>query len=655
MIIFVGLVYYFMIAKIIPFTRLPYFSISQEQKREISFFDYKVPKELEEKIRFGQIVKIDFRNKKINGLVIGLKKTSKEKKLKPIEKIFFEESLINKDRLKLLKWLSSFYFASLPTILKTSIPSLIKKAVKYRDRDICLSIVEGKKLKISKSFIPLLQKLVNLFIKTKRKKFLLLWDEPIKKIAFYYAAIKKTLEKNQKVLILVPEIEQIQFLLKYLGKLSDKILILHSGLKKSEIWLNWQKILNGEVEMVIGTRVAIFAPIQNLGLIILEDEESDLYRSKQFPYYDTRTIAWKLTKLSKTKLVFASSAPRVETYYFSFLQNKFYPLDLRQFKKQKNILVDMSEEMRKGNFSPLSDDLKEVILNIIKKGKRVLLYLKRRGYTTFNFCSDCGYLFSCPGCDLPLTAHKKNKIYYLYCHHCGYEEELPLKCPTCLGVEIKMKGLGIQKIEEILSSLGQVKRIDLTTKDKSLDQEIIVTTLPFWRNFNQEEQRNIDLVGLINADVLLSQPDYLAFEKTFQEIVSMINWINYFKIPLMIQTWSKDNYAIQDACSDDFKDFYQRELEIRKEFSYPPYIRLFKLTLQEKNWQKLKNISQKFEREIGLVKNKNIKIFPYFIPPHRKKIFERSYLIKIKNLHPLAPLPNETKDILPQNSFLDPE
>ena len=653
-----------MIAKIIPFTRLPHFIISRGQKREISFFDYKVPKELEGKIKFGQIVEIYFRDKKIQGLIVGLKKTSSEKKLKEIKKIIFEESLITGEQFKLIKWLASYYFASLPTILKTSLPKVIKLKKSsisvFRNRDIYQpKIFESQPLKVSQKFIPTLKKIVNIFEKTKRKKFLLYWDEPIKKMAFYYAVIKKTLEKNQKILILVPEIDQINFILKYLYNLTDEIAILHSKLKKSELWFNWQKILDGEMKIIIGTRMAVFAPIKNLGLIILEDEENNLYHSEQFPYYDARTIAWKMTKLSRARLIFSSQAPRVETYWYTFGQKKFLPFDLRKEEKTRFKLIDMVEEMRKGNFSPLSDDLKEAIINAIKKGKKIILYLKRKGFATFNFCQDCGYLFSCPRCDLPLTAHKKNKIYYLYCHHCGYEEELPLKCPACQGVEIKMKGLGIQKIGEILTERDEIFKkkvvlIDESTKKEIEKGDIIVTTIPFWRNYNEKLTNNFELIGLINADVMLNQPDFRSFEKTFQELVAISNWSKFLKINLIIQTWSKDNYAIQSALNNDFKNFYWPEIETRKEFSYPPFRKFFKLTIQEKNWKKINKIAQEFEKKINLIRNKNIKIFPYHLPPRRKIVFEKSYLIKIKDTHPLSPLPDEIKKIFPENSFLEP-
>ncbi|MGB9598778.1 MAG: hypothetical protein ACPLZH_02965, partial [Minisyncoccales bacterium] len=575
--------------------------------------------ELEEKIKFGQIIEIYFRNKKVKGLVVGLKKSSQEKKPKEIRKIISEDPLIDKNQFKLIKWLSSFYFASPSTILKTSLPKATKSkknsVAVFHDRDIYRPEINGKSLKISKEFLPKLKKIINIFSHPRRKKFLLLWQDPFEKIALYYFLIKKTLGKGQMVLILVPEIDGAYFLARYFSKITNKILILHSQLKKSEIWNGWQKILNNEINIIIGTRMAIFSPLKNLGLIIVEDEENDLHRSEQLPYYDVRTIAWKISKITKTKLIFSSLAPTVETYYFTFRQGKFSPFNLREEIKRRVDLVDMTEELRKGNFSPLSDQLEEKILETIRKEKKVLLYLKRKGFATFNFCQDCGKVFSCPRCDLPLRAHKKEKVYWLICHHCGYSEELPLKCPNCGGVEIKMKGVAVQKIKEYLSQ-------NEIFKSKIEEEKIIVTTLPFWRDFSERWSKNLELIGIINADVILNQPNFRSFEKTFQELVAILNWSNFFKIPLIIQTWSKDNYAISDAINNDFKDFYQQELEIRREFSYPPIQRFFKLTIQEKNKERLERICQEFEKNIFQIQLKNFKIVPYPIPPRRKRVFE---------------------------------
>jgi len=629
-----------MIAKVVPFVRLPYFS-PDKKKREISFFDYKIPKDLEKKIDFGQLVKIPFKNKIVFGLIIGLKKTSKKKKLKEIKEIVFEKKLITKEQFKLIKWLSSFYLSSLPTLLKTSLPKLIKKPNETS------FIFEKEKLKIPKSFINDLKRIVDLFTKSKRKKFLLLWNDFIRKTAVYYMLIKKTLEKNKKVLILVPEIDQIQFFLKYLSNLTEKIAILHSKLKSSEIWSIWKKFLENEIDIVIGTRMSIFLPFKNFELIIIEDEENDLYKSKLFPYYDARTIAWKISKISKTKVIFSSSAPRVETFYYTFYQKKFFPIDIRRDLYGKIFLIDMKEEIRKGNFSPLSELFEELISKVIENNKTVILYLKRKGFSTFNFCFDCGKVFFCPRCNIPLRTHKENNLYWLTCYHCGYLEELPLKCPNCGGTEIKMKGIAIQKVKEYLEQ-------NEIFKNKIKEGKIIITTSKIWESNDKNFIENIGLVGVVNADVILNQPDFLSFEKTFQELKKISNWSKIFKIPLVIQTWSKENYAIYNAIIDDLSEFYRQEISLRQEFLYPPFRKFFKLTIQEKNWKKLDKVAQEFEKKINLIRNKNIKIFPYYLPPRRKIVLEKSYLIKIKDTHPLSPLPNEVKKILPQNSFLEP-
>jgi primosomal protein N' (replication factor Y) (superfamily II helicase) len=649
-----------MIAKVIPLIRLPIFLSNGKEKKDFSFFDYLVSKELESEIKFGQIVIVPFRKQKIRGLVVGFKKISKEKNLKEIKKIFFQQSLINEEQLAVIKWLSSFYSASCSTIAKTILPKIITK------KNINLSffektIDEKVDLKISKDFVNQARKIINLVNYSKRKKFLLLWQSINQKIALYYFLVKKLLVLKQRILIVVPTLEEAIFIFKHLKKITSNIIIFHSEFSQQEIWQKWQAVINDTADIVITTRLGIFAPIKNLGLIILDNEENNLYKSEQFPYYDARKIVWKISKIDKPRIIFTSQAPRAETYYFTFEQNKFLPLNLRKEEIKKNlVLVDMDREMKKGNFSMISDSLEDSLLEAVKSGKKVLLYLKRKGYATFIFCEDCGRIFNCPHCNLPLKTHKKNNILWLYCHHCSYHEEIPLKCPSCGGTEIKIKGTGIQKISELLGQKYEILKnkisiVDEKTKDGSFpNNQIIITTLPFWRNFDQSNFNNLAFVGLINADIMLSRPDYRSFEETFQELMAIKNWTSFFHHKLIVQTWSKENYAVSDAVTNAFDDFYWRELKTRKEFSYPPFKRVMRLTIQDRNWQRLNTIAENFERDFSKLESKNIKLSPYFAPPRRKMMFEKNYLIKIKNLHPVAPLPDEIKKILPQNSYLDP-
>lgn len=661
-----------MIAKIVPFARLPHLGLFSEKKGGLSFFDYLIPKELENKIKYGQLVEISFRQKNIQGLVIGFKKTSKNKNLKEVKKIFLEEALINKEQFVLFKWLSSFYFASLSTVLKTSLPQPIKrKKIILINNHKNISEEEKTYLKVSKTSLLEIKKNINFVEYSQRKKFLLLWQSYSEKIALFYFLIKKAIERKERVLILVPSINEAKPLLKYLNKISFKIVLLYSGLKKSEVWQNWQTIINDQADIVLGTRIAIFAPIKKLSLIIVENEENELYKSEQFPYYDARDISWKVSKMNllapprkKIKLIFSSTVPRVKTYHYAFFQNKFLPLEFKKKENNKNVcLVNMNQEIRQGNFSPLSEKLEEEILKNIRNSKKTILYLKRKGYASFIFCQDCGRVFKCPRCDLSLKAHKKNKSFWLTCHHCGYNEEIPLKCPSCSGVEIKIKGIALEKISEVLEQhhqhlKGSIAIIDQETKKDEeifLKNKIIITTKPFWQNFNSEKNpwlNNLGSVAIISADILLSQPDYRSSEKTFQELSGIINWAKTFKIDLLIQSWSTNNYAITEAINNNLVNFYNQELETRKDFNYPPFVRFFRLTIKERSWNRLKQISYEFEEKIKQAKG--LQISSYSAPPRRKKMFEKNYLIKIKNLHPVAPLPNEIKKILPSNYFLDP-
>lgn len=649
-----------MIAKVIPIIRLPYFLSNGKEKKDFSFFDYSIPSQLQDKIKFGQIVEIPFRQKKIRGLVVGLKKSSKEKNLKEIKKIIWQEGLINQNQLAIIKWLSLFYLASFSTIVKTILPKIItrkKENISFFEH----TIDKSTSLKISKDFVNKARKIINLVNYSKRKKFLLLWQSVSQKIALYYFLIKKLLLLKQRVLIIVPTLEEAVFIFKHLKKISSRIILLHSEFGPQEIWQKWQMMINDQVDIVITTRLGIFAPIKNLGLIILENEENDLYKSEQFPYYDVRKIIWKISKIDKPRIIFSSQAPRVETYYQTFTQNKFLPLDLRNKTTNNNAaIIDMDLEIKKGNFSVISDYLEDEILSAVKNNKKVLLYLKKKGYANFIFCEDCGRIFNCPHCSFPLKTYKKNAAFWLYCHHCGYNEEIPLKCPSCGGTEIKIKGTGIQKISEILIQKheflkNKISILDEKSKDKKdFNSLITVTTLPFWRDFDQNASDKFSFIGIINADVLLNRPDFHSFENTFQELSAIKNWASNFKLKLLIQTWSKENYAINDALTNLNDNFYWRELKARKEFLYPPFRRILRLTIQDRNWQKLKNVCENFENQFSKLENSNFKISPYFLPPRRKIIFEKNYLIKTRNLHPVAPLPDEIKKILPQNSYLDP-
>jgi|GEM_PF-6826679 len=650
-----------MIAKVVPFTRLPYFGVNLDKKKENAFFDYLVPDQLQDKIKFGQLVQVPFRNQNIQGLVVGFKKTSRGRKLREIIKIFTEECLINKEQLVLFKWLSSFYLASLSTIFKTTIPKPTKSKninlIKTNDQGIKQTRAE---LKIAKKSLPKIKKMLNFVRYSQRKKFLLIWQNLDEKIAFYYFLIKKIVNNGKKVLIILPDLVESKSLLPHLNKISKKIAILHSGLKKSEIWKNWLIINHDKADIIIGTRMAAFVPIKNLELIILDNEENDLHHSEQFPYYDSRIIAWKINKSQRVKLIFASVAPLVKDYYYAINQNKFLPLELINEKKNKEtIWVDMDKEIRKGNFSPLSDKLEDELLKNIKLNKTVILYLKRKGYANFVFCQDCGRIFNCPRCDLALKTYKKNGTFWLSCHHCGYQEEIPLRCPSCGGAEIKIKGMAIERIAELLlqkNNIFQNKIKIISENDQSnfKDGDIIITTMPFWRDYTEKWSKNIGFVGIVNADTMLTQPNFQAFEKTFQELMLINHWSNFFNLPLVVQTWSINNYAIQDAINGNFKNFYSQEINTRKEFGYPPFRNFIKLTIQNKNYSKLKIVSENFEKEIENIENKNIKIMPYFSPTKRKKIFTKNYLIKIKNSHPLNPLPESIKKIIPANSYLDP-
>jgi primosomal protein N' (replication factor Y) len=584
-----------MTVEVIPFVRLP---------KSLKYFDYKVPQDLEEKIRIGQIVKIHFRGRLCNGLVTKIKsKSAIAKQIQPVSKIIEQEPQINSIHLKLIRWLADYYFVSPALIVKTFIPEPLQFLKKIKK-----NILKPISLKISKSDVPVLKADLELFFKSKKRIFLFHYQNLKFKNAFLLKIIEKFLKENKQILILEPQISDINFILPYFSALFfGKVAVLHNELSKTEYWQEWKKIQKGQALVVFGTRSSILAPFKNLKLIIIDDEEMSDFKSEQNPRYDSRQIALKLANLCGAKIIFTSQAPRLTTYYnvkikkYCYLANsliKYTPqsyvtvLISRQNTFYYPRLVDMNQEIKSGNFQSLSLELQELIQQKLQEKKKVILLLNRRGMSTLVFCRDCGHVFECPNCKLPLVCHKQDSDYCneLVCHHCSYKESVPLLCPSCQGTTIKFFGTGTQRVENEIKKIfpqNKVIRIDKDVKIPDITQklqeaEIIIGTQFFIKNY-LFQIKNVGFIGVVSADTLLFRPDFRSSEKTFEWLTKLIN-LNYyfFKVPILFQTFFPNNFAIRSALNQDYRSFAFKELEERQKFNYPPFGILLKLILQEK-------------------------------------------------------------------------
>lgn len=388
--------------------------------------------------------------------------------------------------------------------------------------------------------------------------------------------------------MLVPEISLTpQMVDRFIARFGqEKIAVLHSKLSMGERYDTWNRILEGKVDIVIGARSAIFAPIKNLGLIIIDEEHDSSYQSEMSPKYDAKEIAEYLAKENSCPLILGSATPDMKTYYKAQKQ----AIELLELTKRANEarlpeveIIDLREELAKGNHSMISEKLKEEINKNIEKKEQTILFLNRRGYSTFIMCRDCGHTIKCKNCNITMTHHLKQDK--LKCHYCGYEENRVTICPECKSTNIRYFGTGTQKLEEEIKKMFPAAitiRMDVDTITKKNSHEEILNK---FKNENIDiligtqmvvkghHFPNVTLVGVIAADSSLNIEDFRANERTFQILTQVAGRAGRDKKEgkVLVQTYNPDAIAIEEASKQDYKSFYTTEINIRKQLKYPPF------------------------------------------------------------------------------------
>ncbi|MBQ3408435.1 MAG: primosomal protein N' [Clostridia bacterium] len=408
------------------------------------------------------------------------------------------------------------------------------------------------------------------------------------KTEVYLQLIEKVLKIGKTSVMLVPEISLTpQTVDRFIARFGqEKIAVLHSKLSVGERYDQWYKIKNGDAKIVIGARSAMFAPITNLGIIIIDEEHDSSYKSETTPRYNVKDIARYLAREYNVPIVLGSATPDMDTYYKT-LNGDIELLELTKRANEASLpeisIIDMRRELSNGNRSSISMRLYEYIKQNIKNKKQTILFLNRRGYSTFVMCRNCGYVAKCIHCNIALTYHsRENK---LRCHYCGYEIN-PLKnCPDCNSGSIKYSGSGTQKLEEEVNNLfpdASTIRMDVDTVTKKNSHEDIINR---FKNENIDiligtqmvvkghHFPNVTLVGVIFADGSLNIDDYRANERTFQILTQVAGRAGREKDKgnVLIQTYNPDNLAIEFSKEQNYKMFYNTEIKIRKALKYPPF------------------------------------------------------------------------------------
>jgi primosomal protein N' (replication factor Y) len=430
------------------------------------------------------------------------------------------------------------------------------------------------------------------------------------KTEIYLQLIEKMLSNNKSSIMLVPEIsltpQTVNRFIERFGE--EQIAVLHSKLSIGERYDQWNKIKSGKAKIIIGARSAIFAPAVDLGIIIIDEEHDESYQSEMTPRYDAKEVAEYIANQKDIPLVLGSATPDMKTFYRAN-QGEIQLLTLTKRANQSILpkveIIDLREELTSGNKNMISRKLYEEINKNLEMKKQTILFLNRRGFSTFVMCRDCGYTVKCKRCNITMTYHKnENK---LKCHYCGYEQDVITECPECHSNNVKYFGAGTQKLEDEVKELfptASTIRMDVDTVTKKNSHEEILTK---FRNENIDiligtqmvvkghHFPNVTLVGVIAADGSLNIGDFRANERTFQTLTQVAGRAGRGEDVgrVIIQTYNPDNYAIEYSKSQDYNLFYNTEIEIRKALKYPPFCDIIVIDMSAKSINELRNISKK--------------------------------------------------------------
>ena len=671
-------------------------------------------------VKIGKRVIVPFGKRHLEGFVLKTgSNNTKDYQLKDIIEVIDEKPVINEEMLNLGIYMSKKTLSPLITCYQTMLPKALKAKVKYninKKYQTCLEITEKapnlktdkqkeiynlikenkkilKKQATSISQYTVKSLLEKGYIKETKEEIYRLEDnikeEKIKyhptssqqkvinsvnlssvgayllhgvtgsgKTLVYIKLIEKVLKMKKEAILLVPEISLTPQTVKIFKQNFGKVVaILHSGLSDGEKYDEWRKIEEGKVSIVIGARSAIFAPFNNIGIIIIDEEQSQTYKQENTPKYSAIDIAIKRAKTYNCPVLLGSATPSIESYTRA-KTNIYKLLELKE-RINHNLpevkLVDMKEEFKKGN-RVFSEELKRLIKKAINKQEQIIIFLNRRGFNTVITCKECGYTHKCPNCDIPLTYHKKTNS--MKCHYCNYTTHKLIACPSCHSKNINSLGMGTEKLEELIKKEfkeARVIRMDIdTTKRKGMHAKIIEEFKTGKYNVlvgTQMISKGLDfpdvtVVGVINGDSSLNIPDFKSSERTYELLNQIAGRAGRAdkKGKVVIQGFNMNHYSVITASKHDYETFYKKEIKIRKTLKYPPFYNLCYIKIYGKNYNEVSAESEKIANYLKKELQNTIILGPSTASiPKINNIYYFGIIIKFKN----------TKEIIEKLRFID--
>jgi primosomal protein N' (replication factor Y) len=558
-------------------------------------FTYSVPLELEEQVQIGVRVVVTFGKREMTGYVISTMDVFEaDYKLKPIKRVIDKESLYGEHEVDLALWMSRFYLCSQGEALSMMIPGGRRDsgtpAMESED-DLTIGAVK----QLSKEQ----QTAIDAILSASHPMFYLYGITGSGKSEVFLRVAEAMIEQGKQVIYLVPEITLThQLARQVVNRFAGKVAILHSALTPSQRLAQWKKIKSGEVMLAIGARSAVFAPFANLGLIIIDEEHENSYKSGNTPRYHARQVAQRRCFETKATLVMGSATPSLEAWSLMKEGKQMQRLRLDNrvgggVPPQVDV-VDMKFEKR-----TISRSLQDQMKLVLAKKKQVILFLNRRGYSYFFHCKSCGYEMVCPNCSVSLTYHREHNE--MVCHYCGYRRKPIDVCPDCHSLDVGYSGFGTEMVQQEVKLLFPNASIARLDTDTAKDKKHMVSVLDDFRNGKIDillgtqmvakglNFPSVELVGIVLADSGMNIPDFRSQERTFSLLMQVSGRAGRYNDQgkVIIQTFHPDNAAVAYAKVGDVDGFFDQELLMRKETGFPPYSRLINLVVRGRNQEKV--------------------------------------------------------------------
>jgi len=606
-------------------------------------FHYRIPSAFAEDIKVGKRAWVPFGKRRMVGYIVRLTDKTPAFRVKDIEKIIDETPILSPGLMEFTKWISDYYCSSWGSALHSAVPAPLKKgkiSVKERKKEKDEEYAPSSHLEPTPEQAKALTEIKDTIQKEVFKVFLLHGITSSGKTEVYLQCISDVMDKGKSAIVLIPEISLTpQAVERFKSRFGEKVAIIHSQITGGRRFREWKNIRDGTSKIVLGARSALFSPVDDIGLIVIDEEHETSYKQEDAPRYHAREAAIRRAAIAGCPVILGSATPSLESYYKA-AKGEYKLLSLTKRIDNRPLpqatVIDMKKEIMKGKRAAIiSTYLRRKMEEVVGSNKQIMLFLNRRGFSTYINCRHCGHTMKCAKCDSVLVYHSSKKE--LVCHYCNRKRDVPKICPECKGSYLRFSGKGTEKIESEIHRMFPAAGIDrmdtdVTKKKGSHDAilkkfkegrtNILVGTQMIAKGHDFPQ---VTLVGVISADVSLNLPDFRSSERTFNLLTQVGGRAGRGKDAgeVVIQTYAPGHYAITAAAKHDYEAFYKQEIALRKELSFPPFTNIIKVTLRSTNEEIVKNTASDLARYLKKrLKGKGVGMLgpaPGVIPKIRKR------------------------------------